>query len=200
MAEFWIGQDEYKDGYIQGGKKCDINEYWKWIPGYEEMYAISTFGRVKSFWNGRERILKLLVRASKKRLAKYGQNHLYVDLYKDGKAKHHSIHQLVATTHLPNPNHLPEVDHIDNDPTNNHVSNLRWCTRRGNGWNRSDHRSGQPCITWNKRDKKWQVYVRIEGKKQYVGYFDKMEDATVGRDNFFRANGIDPTTLSAPTV
>lgn len=43
-----------------------------------------------------------------------------------------SIHQLVAEAFLPNPNRLPEINHIDTDKQNNHVSNLEWTDHRQN--------------------------------------------------------------------
>ena len=50
------------------------------------------------------------------------------NLRKDGKAKNEYIHRLVAKAFIPNPNNLPQVDHIDGNKSNNHVSNLRWVT------------------------------------------------------------------------
>jgi len=55
-----------------------------------------------------------------------GRSHLTI------KGKTYKVHRLVAETYLPNPNNLPEVNHIDENPTNNHVSNLEWCNRQYN--------------------------------------------------------------------
>ena len=42
------------------------------------------------------------------------------------KGKHRKVHRLVAQKYIPNPNNLPQVDHIDDDITNNKASNLQW--------------------------------------------------------------------------
>jgi hypothetical protein len=72
---------------------------------------------------------------------------------------------------------LPEiVDHIDNDPNNNRIENLRACTRAENNRNttiRKDNTSGVKGVHWCKRDKKWIVRVGT-----YLGYFDELSKAT----------------------
>lgn len=42
------------------------------------------------------------------------------------------VHRLVAEAYIPNPNNLPQVDHIDNNPYNNNVENLRWVSAKEN--------------------------------------------------------------------
>lgn len=55
-------------------------------------------------------------------------NYKAVNLNKNGKAKVNArIHRIVAEAFIPNPNNLPYVNHIDENPKNNHVDNLEWC-------------------------------------------------------------------------
>ena len=61
---------------------------------------------------------------------KYG--HQVVDLYINGNRVHKYLAVLVAEAFIPNPNNYPEVCHIDGDPYNNHVSNLKWGTHTDN--------------------------------------------------------------------
>ena len=92
-------------------------ETWKNLEGYEGYYKVSSEGRV-SGWRGN--VLKPQARS---------HGYLSVWLYKDGEKKQFSVHRLVAQTFIPNPDNLPEVNHLDEDKTNNKVSNLQWCDR-----------------------------------------------------------------------
>lgn len=93
-------------------------EIWKDILGYEGLYQVSNFGRVKSLKFGKERILKL---------TKDKDGYLIVNLYKNNKSKTFKVHRLVAEAFIPNPDNLPQVNHKDEDKSNNIVSNLEWC-------------------------------------------------------------------------
>lgn len=55
-----------------------------------------------------------------------------VHLSKNGKAKWYSVHRLVAQTFIPNPLHLPEINHKDENKLNNNVDNLEWCDSKYN--------------------------------------------------------------------
>jgi len=74
-------------------------------------------------WFGKTKILKP---------GATGTSYLLVTLCKDGKKKPFWIHRLVAKAFIPNPQNLPEVNHIDEDKTNNVVSNLEWCSPKYN--------------------------------------------------------------------
>ena len=56
-------------------------------------------------------------------------DYVYVSCGRYGKQR---VHRLVAETYIPNPNNLPEVNHLDEDKLNNHLSNLEWCDRQRN--------------------------------------------------------------------
>ncbi len=110
-----------------------MTEEWKNIEKYNGIYQISNLGRVRSV--AHINIQKHYI--PEKIIKPHPNNSGYLDvsLYIDGKRYHEKIHRLVAEAFIPNPNHLPEVDHIDTDKTNNTVSNLKWCTHSENHLN-----------------------------------------------------------------
>jgi hypothetical protein len=97
-----------------------MEEVWVRVSGYENYYEVSNFGRVKSYHRYKEG-----------KLLKFNKNHfgyLSVALIKNGQVKLTKVHRLVAKEFLKNPQNLPQVNHIDEDVTNNRVDNLEWCT------------------------------------------------------------------------
>lgn len=98
-------------------------EYWKPVVGYEGLYEVSNWGRVKSIRFGKERILKPFTNKD---------GYLLVTLSKNGTHKKFQVHRLVALHFLPNPDNLPEVNHKDENKLNNNAENLEWCNRKFN--------------------------------------------------------------------
>ena len=98
-------------------------EIWLPIPNYEGLYDCSNFGRVKSFWFGKEKIMKPQLDT---------KGYLGVNLVKAGKVKRFTIARLVGRLFIPNPLNLPEVDLKDGVKFNCHVSNLYWTTSSEN--------------------------------------------------------------------
>lgn len=114
------------------------NEEWKEISGYESRYVVSNLGRVAALYHehithpyGNEH--KVVRKPHLLKLTKFkNTQYYYVTFRKDGKRFKYSVHRLVANAFLPNPNNLPQIDHIDSDSSNNVVTNLRWCDAFGN--------------------------------------------------------------------
>ena len=102
-------------------------EQWKQIvlDGVEYNYEVSTKdGKVRNMKTGR--ILNGSV----------AHGYVQVGLCRNGEQKLFLVHRLVATAFIPNPDNLPEVDHIDRNPLNNSVENLRWVSHQENTENR----------------------------------------------------------------
>lgn len=103
------------------------NEKWLHINGYEELYEISNMGRVRSiFYFKKGRVMK----PSLQMVENYKRYR--VNLVKGGKAKCFKVHRLVAQAFIPNPENKLQVNHIDNNPLNNIVTNLEWVTNLEN--------------------------------------------------------------------
>lgn len=100
----------------------NMREIWKDIKGYEGIYQVSNRGNVRSLHYNKLRILTPLSK----------QGYYSVALSVNSKCKHFPIHRLVAEAFIPNPSNLPEINHKDEDGTNNSVDNLEWCTREYN--------------------------------------------------------------------
>lgn len=96
-------------------------EQWKIIEDYPN-YEVSNIGRV------RNKTTKYVLKPQQF----IGKKYYYVPLWKDGAEKKKRIHRLVAEAFIPNPQNLPEVNHKDEDPSNNSVDNLEWCSRAYN--------------------------------------------------------------------
>ena len=96
----------------------NIIEIWKPVDGYEGLYEVSNLGRVKSLKYGNEKVLKPV---------KDKDGYLVVSLYRDGKRKMFKIHRLVAIAFIPNPEGFEQINHIDEDKTNNVALNIEWC-------------------------------------------------------------------------
>ena len=106
-----------------------MKEIWREIEGYPN-YMVSNMGRVKTLErvvSGRllkEKILKPMINRD---------GYCYVNLYYNTKKyKSKALHRLVAQAFLPNPNNLPQVNHKDENKTNNVVENLEFCTAKYN--------------------------------------------------------------------
>lgn len=109
-------------------RQFGISDGWEYVTGYGELYQINRQGEIFSC---------VYNKVMKHHLTEDG--YLYVMIVNlEGNKKKHRIHRLLALQYIPNPDNLPEVDHIDQNKLNNDLSNLRWASKVGNMRNRKD--------------------------------------------------------------
>lgn len=91
------------------------------IAGFEGLYAITTCGRVWSY-------------RSNKFLKSYRNSNGYhqVSLCNKGQTKRLCVHKLVAEAYIPNPNNLPEANHLNENKDHNYIGNLEWISHKDN--------------------------------------------------------------------
>jgi len=85
-----------------------------------------------------------------------------------------------------------DIDHIDGDPTNNRIANLRAVSHAENGRNRrtnSNNLSGVNGVGWNARFGKWQARIKVNGRSKSLGYFDDLNAAADARKSAEREFG-----------
>ena len=145
-------------------------ENWKDIEGYKGAYMVSDQGNVKSMnynGTGKERLLKPYQKE---------KGYKSVCLYIGRKKYMRRVHVLVAQAFL---NHVPcgyklVVDHIDENPKNNNLSNLQIITNRENiarSIDKTKTSSQYRNVYWSKSNNKWQALVQSNRKRYHLGYF-----------------------------
>lgn len=149
-----------------------MREVWKDIKGYEGLYQISNYGRVKSFncevncYPNAKRIIKGRIR--KAPIDKDG--YYRIGLSKDHKQKHYYVHRLVAEAFLPNPNNYKSINHKDENKKNNRADNLEWCTIRYNN------------LYNNKIDKltksKYKKVIQYDVDMQLIAVYESIKQAS----------------------
>ena len=137
-----------------------------WVPIKDNLaYFVSNKGRVKTYDDYYPKIT-------------LDRSRGYYRVKLNGKPYY--LHRLLAEAFIPNPDNKPFVDHIDGDPLNNCLSNLRWCTHAENMRNRKKHRnntSGHKGVSFHKVSGKWRAQIKVDGEKNHLGLYDSPEEA-----------------------
>ena len=157
-----------------------MEEIWKDIDGYEGKYQVSNLGRVRSLPRThdiiREKNGSFIYHRKEKMLApridRYGYQH--VNLYDNEQhMKRHSVHRLVAKAFIPNPEHLPTVNHKDENKQNNRADNLEWMSiSENNNYGTRGQRIGMA----NARKRKAVVQLNMDGRE--VNRFVSLNEAS----------------------
>lgn len=137
---------------------CYLDEHFKVIQGFEK-YLISNYGRVLNLSTGK--ILK--PRA-------IGNGYKAVVLFNNKKGVSMYIHRLVAMAFLPNIDNKPQVNHINEDKNNNHVSNLEWVTP----WENSNHETRNKRIS----ERNSKPIMVFDTDWNFVGEYDSISKAS----------------------
>lgn len=145
------------------------NEVWKDIEGFEGKYAVSNLGNVKSLnyrHTGKEKILSPF---------KTWKGYLRVNLCRNGKRKNYAVHRLVLSTFNPvDDSESLQVNHIDEDKSNNRLENLEWMTCKENN-NYGTHNDRVAEKTTNGKLSIPLVQLTIEGR--YIRSYKSAMDA-----------------------
>lgn len=176
-------------GYKLSKQNCDEifgvceQEVWHDIPNFVGYYQVSNHGFVRSIdrvilKNGKHPYTQ------KGKVLKFGEDtkgYFFVNLSVNGLSKQIPVHKLVANVflnHELNCKYKYVIDHIDGNPKNNYVSNLRVVSQRVNIENRKFNKSSiYQGVSFSKAEQKWKAYIRNEGKLTHLGYFLNEEDA-----------------------
>jgi len=164
------------------------NEIWKDIRGYKGLYQISNMGRIKNLnyqRSGKEQLMKL--RMDKK-------NYLYINLYRENNdiVRSFQVHRLVLITFVGNCPENFECDHLDRNPSNNKLENLKWKTKIDNLKNMGAHKDSTSKfkgVCWDTSRKKWLTTISIAKKQYHLGRFNNEIRAAKAYDAIAKENG-----------
>ena len=166
-----------------------MEEIWKDIEGYEGIYQVSNLGRVRSLdrevpnYNAAGYVGTKILRGKILKPCKMANSgYMEVHLKSNGQGKHGRIHRLVAEAFIPNPDNLPEINHKDEDKTNNRADNLEWCDRQYN----INYGTGK----WRRKKFNARPVEQLTTDGKVIARYDNASQAA-------RAVGCDPSTINA---
>lgn len=149
------------------------NEEWKDIIGYDGDYQISNYGRIKSLKRKKPLIMSPILGRT--------QDYYVIGLTKNNIKKRFSLDRLVAEHFIPNPNNLPEVNHIDENTKNNKVDNLEWVTHSQN-IRHSAHRQSYPVAQYDLQNNLIATFPSMMEAERQTGFYSQHISAAIKRN------------------
>jgi hypothetical protein len=189
-----------------------MKEIWKDIENYERRYQISSLGRVKSL----DRIIgNRYVYGKELKLIPDRYGYFKVNLSDCGIVRGINVHRVVAETFIPNPENLPQINHINGVKTDNRVENLEWCTSEHNlkhAFSTGFDYTGIDCIIFGISTASIALYYQIVGRGTRIDAdkkdcliidlagnverFGRVEDITFEKGKIWRMFGTGSKLLS----
>lgn len=141
-------------------------EEWRDIPGFEGYYQASNYGNIRSIdryvpHNCGNGVRLIRGRCLKQQVAVQTQYYC-VMLSKNGRAKCHTVHSLIALTFLKKKNETDIIDHIDGNRQNNFLDNLRYVSPKENANNPNTKNN---MNMWEKGHIPWNKGIKWKRKK-----------------------------------
>lgn len=151
-------------------------EIWKDIPSLEGYYQVSNFGRVRSLdrYVNNSRGGKRFIKGKLKKTPPSARGYIRLNLYKKGKVYRFSLHRLVYSLFIGKLIEGLFIDHIDGNPSNNNLSNLRQVTPSQSSFNTRPIKgtSKYKGVSYKSDRNKWRVSIRIgNNERKHIGYF-----------------------------
>ena len=164
-----------------------MKEEWRAIPNWES-YEVSNMGRIRSvdrviYEKPTNKVRHLKGKMLKLRYDQHG--YIQAQLKHNGKHKLLKVHRAVAMAFIPNPLNKPCVNHLDNNPANNTVDNLEWCTLKENSqWMLKQGRANRTEQWLDRLDKGLEKMRKpvigtnvVTGEKIYFSGVNKVKEA-----------------------
>ena len=182
-------------------------EIWKHVVGYEGLYEVSDLGRIRSLDRSRPHSrnanYSFLCRGKIRKIHNDKNGYQRVTLCKGGRQSNKQVHRIVGYAFLGLTDDL-QIDHVDGDPKNNRLDNLRTATGGQNMiGSRRKHKgatSQYRGVSWHDRDRRWVAQIQFNRTNFYLGCYSEEIDAAKAFDKKAIELGFENEALNFPKL